>query len=142
MQQIETYCAICGDILRGTPGAPPPRCRCSTTLSVAPPPNERSLPDVPVFESELLSVEIRFRCGGCQQKLQVDAQCEGMTVACPTCQALTWVPKWQRAAESAEEARPAHDSFEQLTIQEIEFLSGVDEAGADSPNGMTRANAI
>jgi hypothetical protein len=94
-------------------------------LSVAPPPNERSLPDVPVFDSELLSVEIRFKCGGCQQKLQVDAQCEGMTVACPTCQALTWVPKWQNHGRSAEEATPAHESFAQLTTQEIEFLSGV-----------------
>lgn len=78
-----------------------------------------------VFVSKLLSFEIRFRCGACNQKLQVNMRWAGMILDCPVCRALTKVPESSGAIAQSHAAPRPTDYLAQLTRQEVELLSAV-----------------
>jgi DNA-directed RNA polymerase subunit RPC12/RpoP len=130
MEQIEFYCAVCGGTLPASPdstGVPItcPACSSRDPVPIEPVQNAEAADGSKVFVSQLLSIEMRFRCGACRQKLQVDVQWAGMILDCPLCRALTKVPKWSGAAAQSDASESPTGYVAQLTLQEVEFLSAV-----------------
>jgi DNA-directed RNA polymerase subunit RPC12/RpoP len=130
MEQIEFYCAVCGDTLPASPDSAEVPKTCPACSSLAPVAiesvqNAEAADGSEVFVSELLSIEIRFRCGACRQKFQVDVQWAGMILDCPLCRALTKVPKWSGAPAQSDGSDGSAGYLAQLTQQEVEFLSAV-----------------
>lgn len=130
MEQIEFYCAFCGDSLRAPPdsaGAPIrcPACHSLGSVPLKPVQSEEAADGSKVFSSELLSIEIRFRCGACRQKLQVSMQSAGKILNCPACRALVKAPKWPGALAQRHAADSPTSYLAELTLQEVELLSAV-----------------
>lgn len=130
MEQIESYCAVCGGTLPSRPEATGEPITCPACSSLASVPleqvqNEEMGDGSKVFVSQLLSIEMRFCCGACRQKLQVDVQWAGMILDCPLCRALMKVPNWSGAAAQGEASEAPAAYPAQLTLQEVEFLSAV-----------------
>jgi len=66
-----------------------------------------------VLPAGVLALEVKFRCGGCSCKLQIDARYEGRSVECPECRHEARVPIWSRRL-----APPGR-----LIAAEIDFLT-------------------
>jgi hypothetical protein len=87
--------------------------------------NEEAADGAKVFVSELLSIEMRFRCGACRQKLQVSMQWAGTILSCPVCRALTKAPNLPGAVAQLHASEFPTAYLAQLTLQEVALLSAV-----------------
>jgi len=80
----------------------------------------------PAFAPEILSIEIKFLCGGCDRALLADIRWGGKTFACPKCGAPARVPEWWGAKAPAASAKVPPPRFQSaaLSAAEIDFLNG------------------
>jgi DNA-directed RNA polymerase subunit RPC12/RpoP len=129
MTSTQFHCAICGAGLSvGAESAGRviecPACRHVVPVPVRLP--RGAIGTLPLLPPEVLALELKFLCPGCQAKLRIDARLEGESVACPKCQQPTRVPRWS-APPRETELRVAPKRAE-LSAAEIEFLSSPADA--------------
>lgn len=125
---IDFFCAFCGSELAVPPELQGSVVECAACSRSIPVPGRlnREAPVsecLPLFNADILSVEMTFVCPGCEGSLVADARYEGAPFVCPKCNFGGSVPTWSGfiAPEPGLEARlPAVV----LTSEEIDFLSG------------------
>jgi DNA-directed RNA polymerase subunit M/transcription elongation factor TFIIS len=126
---IHFFCAVCGNSLIVAAKFGGSVCECPACERTVPVPGElggigAERRWLPVFGPEILSLEVKFVCGGCDRALMVDARREGERVDCPKCGAECRVPAWSGATlRRSEEGALLAPSASKLSQEEIEFLS-------------------
>lgn len=139
MPHYRFYCVICGNAMKASLDSTDDVVECPTCARVVPVPKLAPLAGqhadcVPVFPQEVLSLEVKFLCTACNNRLRADARWEGRAVTCPVCTEKTRVPRWSTVARWSrmrEESPPpvpaAGASPEAAAIslsrEEIAFLS-------------------
>ena len=89
--------------------------------------------------AEVLSIDIRFQCGSCPQRIQLDARSQGATLNCPGCSAAMSAPLLVDALHSLStaEAINARFSFEQMERELAELESRTVPGGSAPPAAGT-----
>jgi hypothetical protein len=130
MSEIHFYCVYCGEGMRAAMELAGAAVECGKCRREAPAPGcalgvGETLSALP---TEVLGLDVTFRCQGCERKLVIDARWEGVAVECPVCKSSVTVPRWS--------GRPVRTGFSRgaapiLTAEEIDFLSAASyqEAG-------------
>lgn len=136
MDEIHFYCTICGESLCALSENAGGLCDCPRCLRVIPIPGYPARPGPPadgaaVFSPDILEIEIKFLCGGCGNKIRVDARRQGQTLECPICEEPTRVPEWGGARPPAEPGAVA--AKVRLSAEECEFLSAPMKNGGRTP---------
>lgn len=72
----------------------------------------------PTETAELLSIDLRFCCATCDQRLQVDGRSEGALIDCPGCAAPIAVPRLARALQLLSAAAALES--ERVAFQQME----------------------
>jgi len=128
MDEIHFYCVICGESLCATPENAGGFCGCPRCLRVIPVPGFPARPDgapeaAEAFSPDILGIELKFFCGHCANKVQVDARRRGQTLECPVCHEPTKVPDWRGTVPPPrEDERLPRTPAVRLSSEEREFL--------------------
>jgi hypothetical protein len=143
MSTVHFYCVHCGSALQTAAESRYDLVKCGVCARFVPVPRPVNGPgkfaSYPhVFPPEVLGLLVKFKCEACQCVLHADARYEGQAVICTGCGAHAPVPRWSStpgwplprdAADQARQAaaqRPGRVGAPVLSVDEIEFLRGVD----------------
>ncbi len=119
---IQFFCVICGQSLTATADFAGGLFECPRCERHVPVPGHLAgeAPDrelLPAFTPEILSVEVKFVCPGCDRALLMDARWQGEPFECPKCGAGGHVPRWSRPG------RGGTVPMVTLSPEEFDFLS-------------------
>jgi hypothetical protein len=129
MDEIQFYCAICGEGLRVKAKSAGGFCDCPRCQRVIPIPGYPGRPGYPaecgpVFSPLILGIEIKFFCESCGSKLRVDARYQGQSFPCAVCQEPTKIPEWGGRTPPLNEGLADRTApAVRLSADEREFLS-------------------
>ena len=148
MNTVHFYCVLCGSPMNAGADLAGNVCecpRCSRMVPVPAPIDSKSMTWPPTWPQDIISVEIKFPCPECKNRLEADARWAGAPVHCPECKEIIRVPNLaslinpsMKAAKisKANAARPLNN----LSTEEVDFLNG--PAGVAEPPGKSTAHAI
>jgi|ERR1700677_722144 len=131
MSEIHFYCVFCGagiDADSGREVRECPKCRRFTPVPAAPgvrPPSWGK-----TYPSGIFSVDIKFPCPECGERLAVDARYAGDPGICPRCSAKFQCPQLPFSTAPAAKADAPKEAGPRIHLsrEEIDFLSPLESS--------------